>query len=118
MSPRRRAGEPENEPDMIGRAMMERDVLVLATGGTISMRGQRATPSDGPAELLGAAGLTGVEARSLLGVPWPPPAPVVFDANGPPVSLRNGRGIARGAGRTPPIYRIRDRRRPCPGAMR
>jgi L-asparaginase len=48
---------------------MEREVLVLATGGTIAMRGPRAVPSAGPAELLDAAGLTGVESRELLGLP-------------------------------------------------
>jgi L-asparaginase len=54
---------------MIGSATMERDVLVLATGGTISMRGARAVPAAGPRELLDAVGLDGVEARALLGVP-------------------------------------------------
>jgi L-asparaginase len=48
---------------------MEREVLVLATGGTIAMRGARAVPTSGPAELLAAVGLDGVEARELLGVP-------------------------------------------------
>jgi L-asparaginase len=48
---------------------MEREVLVLATGGTIAMRGARAVPSAGPSELLAAVGLRGVEARELLGVP-------------------------------------------------
>ena len=48
---------------------MEREILVLATGGTIAMRGARAVPSAGPAELLAAVGLDGVEARALLGVP-------------------------------------------------
>jgi L-asparaginase len=65
------AGEPESEPNMIGRATMEREVLVLATGGTIAMRGARAVPSAGPSELLHAAGLTGVHSRELLGVPGP-----------------------------------------------
>jgi L-asparaginase len=54
---------------MIGRPIMEREVLVLATGGTISMRGERAVPSAGPGELLAEAGLEGVEARELLGLP-------------------------------------------------
>jgi L-asparaginase len=48
---------------------MEREVLVLATGGTIAMRGPRAVPSAGPTELLEAAGLTGVQSRELLGLP-------------------------------------------------
>jgi L-asparaginase len=50
---------------------MEREVLVLATGGTIGMRGAPAVPSAGPSELLDAAGLTGVQSRELLGVPGP-----------------------------------------------
>ena len=50
---------------------MEREVLVLATGGTIAMSGARAVPSEGPSELLDAAGLTGVHSRELLGVPGP-----------------------------------------------
>jgi L-asparaginase len=50
---------------------MEREVLVLATGGTIGMRGARAVPSAGPSELLDAAGLTGLQSRELLGVPGP-----------------------------------------------
>jgi L-asparaginase len=54
---------------MIGRATMEREVLVLATGGTIAMRGERAVPAAGPSELLAAVGLDGVEARELLGLP-------------------------------------------------
>jgi L-asparaginase len=48
---------------------MEREVLVLATGGTIAMRGPRAVPSAGPSELLSAAGLAGVRSRELLGLP-------------------------------------------------
>jgi L-asparaginase len=48
---------------------MEREVLVLATGGTIAMRGDRAIPAAGPAELLAAVGLDGVQARELLGAP-------------------------------------------------
>jgi L-asparaginase len=48
---------------------MEREVLVLATGGTIAMRGERAVPSAGPGELLAAVGLEGVESRELLGLP-------------------------------------------------
>jgi L-asparaginase len=48
---------------------MEREVLVLATGGTIAMRGERAVHAAGPAELLAAVGLDGVDARELLGVP-------------------------------------------------
>jgi L-asparaginase len=48
---------------------MEREVLVLATGGTIAMRGERAVHAAGPAELLTAAGLDGVRARELLGLP-------------------------------------------------
>lgn len=48
---------------------MEREVLVLATGGTISMRGSRAVPSAGPSELLSEAGLDGVQSRELLGLP-------------------------------------------------
>jgi L-asparaginase len=54
---------------MIGRPIMEREVLVLATGGTIAMRGERAVPSAGPVELLEAVGLDRVESRELLGVP-------------------------------------------------
>jgi L-asparaginase len=54
---------------MIGTANMEREVLVLATGGTIAMRGERAVHAAGPAELLAAVGLEGVDARELLGVP-------------------------------------------------
>jgi L-asparaginase len=54
---------------MIGRPIMEREVLVLATGGTISMRGELAVPSAGPGELLAEVGLEGVEARELLGLP-------------------------------------------------
>jgi L-asparaginase len=50
---------------------MEREVLVLATGGTIAMSGTRAVPSEGPSELLDAARLTGVHSRELLGVPGP-----------------------------------------------
>jgi L-asparaginase len=50
---------------------MEREVLVLATGGTIAMSGARAVPSEGPSELLDAARLTGVHSRELLGVPGP-----------------------------------------------
>jgi L-asparaginase len=48
---------------------MEREVLVLATGGTIAMRGDRAVHAAGPSELLAAAGLDGVGARELLGLP-------------------------------------------------
>ncbi len=48
---------------------MEREVLLLATGGTIAMRGDRAVPAAGPAELLAAVGLDGVQARDLLGLP-------------------------------------------------
>ena len=48
---------------------MEREVLVLATGGTIAMRGERAVPSAGPVELLEAVGLDRVESRELLGLP-------------------------------------------------
>ena len=54
---------------MIGSANMEREVLVLATGGTIAMRGERAVHAAGPAELLAAVGLEGVRARELLGLP-------------------------------------------------
>jgi L-asparaginase len=54
---------------MIGSATMEREVLVLATGGTIAMRGARAVPAAGPSELLEAVGLRGVAARELLGLP-------------------------------------------------
>jgi L-asparaginase len=54
---------------MIGSANMEREVLVLATGGTIAMRGERAVHAAGPAELLAAIGLEGVQARELLGLP-------------------------------------------------
>jgi L-asparaginase len=54
---------------MIGSAAMEREVLVLATGGTIAMRGACAVPAAGPSELLAAVGLDRVEARALLGVP-------------------------------------------------
>jgi L-asparaginase len=54
---------------MIGSATMEREVLVLATGGTISMRGARAVPAFGAAELLAGVGLDDVEARELLGAP-------------------------------------------------
>lgn len=69
VSPRGAAGEPESEQDMIGSATMEREVLVLATGGTISMRGARAVPAFGAAELLAGVGLDDVEARELLGAP-------------------------------------------------
>jgi L-asparaginase len=48
---------------------MEREVLLLATGGTIAMRGDRAVPAAGPGELLEAVGLDGVQARDLLGLP-------------------------------------------------
>jgi L-asparaginase len=48
---------------------MEREVLVLATGGTIAMRGERAVPAATPAELLAGVGLEGVCARELLGLP-------------------------------------------------
>jgi L-asparaginase len=48
---------------------MEREVVVLATGGTIAMRGARAVPAAGPSELLEAVGLHAVEARELLGLP-------------------------------------------------
>jgi L-asparaginase len=48
---------------------MEREVLVLATGGTIAMRGARAVPAASPSELLEAVGLHDVEARELLGLP-------------------------------------------------
>jgi L-asparaginase len=48
---------------------MEREVLVLATGGTISMRGERAVPAAGPAELLAAVGLDRVQSRELLSLP-------------------------------------------------
>jgi L-asparaginase len=48
---------------------MEREVVVLATGGTIAMRGERAVPAAGPVELLEAVGLAGVQARELLSVP-------------------------------------------------
>jgi L-asparaginase len=48
---------------------MEREVLVLATGGTIAMRGERAVPSAAPSELLAAVGLAGVQARELAGLP-------------------------------------------------
>src|SRR5215211_3710614 len=54
---------------MIGRPVMEREVLLLATGGTIAMRGDRAVPAAGPVELLQAVGLDRVESRELLGVP-------------------------------------------------
>jgi L-asparaginase len=54
---------------MIGSVNMEREVLVLATGGTIAMRGERAVHAAGPAELLAAVGLESVQARELLGLP-------------------------------------------------
>jgi L-asparaginase len=56
---------------MIGRPIMEREVLLLATGGTIAMRGERAVPSAGPVELLRDAGLDRVKSRELLGAPGP-----------------------------------------------
>jgi L-asparaginase len=54
---------------MIGATPVEREMLLLATGGTIAMAGERAVPSSGPAELLAAAGLAGVRTRALLGLP-------------------------------------------------
>jgi L-asparaginase/Glu-tRNA(Gln) amidotransferase subunit D len=48
---------------------MEREVLVVATRGTIAMREARAVPAAGASELLAAVGLDRVEARALLGVP-------------------------------------------------
>jgi len=48
---------------------MEREVLVLGTGGTIAMGGERAVPSAGPGELLAAVGLEGVGSRELFGLP-------------------------------------------------
>jgi L-asparaginase len=54
---------------MIGTDPIEREILLLATGGTIAMAGPRAVPASGPAELLAAAGLRGVRTRELLGVP-------------------------------------------------
>jgi L-asparaginase len=54
---------------MIGSATMEREVLLLATGGTIAMKGERAVPAAAPSELLAAVGLEGIEARELLGLP-------------------------------------------------
>src|SRR5919198_489699 len=56
---------------MIGRPIMEREVLLLATGGTIAMRGERAVPSAGPVELLAEVGLDRVRSRELLGAPGP-----------------------------------------------
>jgi L-asparaginase len=56
---------------MIGRPIMEREVLLLATGGTIAMRGERAVPSAGPVELLEDVGLGRVRSRELLGAPGP-----------------------------------------------
>ena len=50
---------------------MEREVLLLATGGTIAMRGERAVPSAGPVELLAEVGLDRVRSRELLGAPGP-----------------------------------------------
>jgi L-asparaginase len=64
---------------------MEREVLLLATGGTIAMRGARAVPSAGPVELLEAVGLHGVESRELLGLP------------GAQVSLADALSVARTA---------------------
>jgi L-asparaginase len=48
---------------------MEREVLLLATGGTIAMRGERAVPAAGPVELLEAVGLDRVQSRDLLALP-------------------------------------------------
>jgi L-asparaginase len=56
---------------MIGSALMEREVLVLATGGTIGMRGERAVPAAGPEDLLSDVGLERVRSRELLGLPGP-----------------------------------------------
>ena len=70
---------------MIGTDPVEREILLLATGGTIAMAGPRAVPSSGPAELLAAAGLGDVRARELLGVP------------GAHVSLDDALAIARAA---------------------
>ena len=65
--------------------MMEREVVVLATGGTIAMRGARAVPASGPAELLDAVGLEGVQSRELLGLP------------GAHIGLADALGVARAA---------------------
>jgi L-asparaginase len=54
---------------MIGTHPVERELLLLTTGGTIAMAGPRAVPAAGPGELLAAAGLPGVRARELLGLP-------------------------------------------------
>jgi L-asparaginase len=56
---------------MIGAGTMEREVVLLSTGGTISMRGELAIPADGPEELLGGAGVGGVRSRALLALPGP-----------------------------------------------
>jgi L-asparaginase len=48
---------------------MEREVVLLSTGGTIAMRGGLAVPADGPEALLEQAGLRGVRARALLDAP-------------------------------------------------
>jgi L-asparaginase len=64
---------------------MEREVLVLATGGTISMRGERAVPAAGPDELLAAVGLDRVQSRELLSLP------------GAHVGLDDALGVARTA---------------------
>lgn len=63
------AGEPEDEAEMIGRAPMEREIVLVATGGTIAMRGRRAVPAVEAAELLAGAGVAGVRARALLDLP-------------------------------------------------
>jgi L-asparaginase len=56
---------------MIGALTMEREVVLLSTGGTIAMRGGLAVPADGPDELLLGAGVQGVRSRALLGLPGP-----------------------------------------------
>jgi L-asparaginase len=54
---------------MIGPSLMERELLLIATGGTIAMAGERAVPASGPGALLAAAGLRGVRTRELCGLP-------------------------------------------------
>lgn len=48
---------------------MEREVVLLSTGGTIAMRGGLAVPSEGPLELLASAGVQRVRAQALFEVP-------------------------------------------------
>lgn len=70
---------------MIGSERPRREIVVLATGGTIAMRGERAIPAAGPRELLEAIGLGHVRAHSLLDLP------------GAQVTLEDALAVARAA---------------------